>query len=105
MEIAGDIAYTPHKRHCGLTVRDWCILATIGVLTVSLISVTALFAHQQGVDLGGWGEWEDFGDCSKECGGGQKEQRRKCWIVGGICSTGPSSRTVGCNNYTCPGLF
>ena len=52
-----------------------------------------------------WGEWDlDSGECSKECGVGEKNITREKLVVeehGGNC-TGHNYKTVECNPDPCP---
>jgi len=58
-----------------------------------------------------WTDWEDWSECSKSCGGGQKYRKRK--MVGNKATTccnkdlevcdGPSIEWCGCNTQCCGG--
>ena len=47
----------------------------------------------------GWGEWTEWGDCSRTCGGGFKIRRRTC--LNWPC-TGWTWAMEGCNYDNCP---
>ncbi|KAK3102112.1 hypothetical protein FSP39_008871 [Pinctada imbricata] len=55
---------------------------------------------------GNWGKWEDYGDCSRTCGGGIKKGIRKCNSPmpanGGKYCTGRRTRYRSCNTTPCP---
>ncbi|KAJ8950763.1 hypothetical protein NQ318_011256 [Aromia moschata] len=54
---------------------------------------------------GGWGPWQEFGPCSRTCGGGIKASHRNCDspvpINGGTYCTGESVRYISCNTMDC----
>ena len=57
---------------------------------------------------GGWSEWSDWTECSKDCGGGEKSRTRECNnpapAHGGSYCSGISEETVTCNeDVPCPG--
>ena len=55
---------------------------------------------------GGYGNWSNFTECSKSCGGGERERHRTCdnpvpqW--GGESCKGPGFEKVSCNEFPCP---
>ncbi|CAC5409850.1 A disintegrin and metalloproteinase with thrombospondin motifs 4 [Mytilus coruscus] len=55
---------------------------------------------------GGWGKWEEYGDCSRLCGGGIKTSIRKCSSPrpsnGGKYCIGRRTRYRSCNLKECP---
>nr|XP_029726865.1 A disintegrin and metalloproteinase with thrombospondin motifs 12-like isoform X2 [Aedes albopictus] len=79
--------------HCGK--RKWC-------------------QNQQCVDVedppppvdGGWGEWNTWSECSRECGGGVAKQTRECDhpspANGGLFCIGERARYKTCNTDPCP---
>ncbi|CAH1778238.1 unnamed protein product [Owenia fusiformis] len=54
---------------------------------------------------GGYGQWEEYGDCSQECGGGIQTRKRSCDSPtaqhGGKECDGPSSEERPCNEQPC----
>lgn len=64
--------------------------------------------HSCPVD-GGYGEWSQFSQCSRTCGGGDKKRSRSCNSPapehgGRNCSgLGPAQETQSCNSNKCPG--
>ncbi|KAJ8302105.1 hypothetical protein KUTeg_021092 [Tegillarca granosa] len=55
---------------------------------------------------GGWGKWEDYGDCTRSCGGGIRKRIRKCNNPvpqnGGRYCIGRRIRYRSCNTKQCP---
>ncbi|KAL7038269.1 hypothetical protein ACKWTF_009531 [Chironomus riparius] len=55
---------------------------------------------------GGWGEWSEFGDCSRTCGGGVQSAVRKCDnptpANGGKFCVGQKIQHRSCNTQDCP---
>ena len=49
-----------------------------------------------------WGEYGDYGGCSKTCGGGTKTRTRPCLPPGSVC-VGDSTEVVECNKEPCAG--
>ena len=51
--------------------------------------------------------WQDNTQCSRSCGGGNKQQNRSCTNpvpqCGGVSCLGNKHRTVPCNEQHCPG--
>ena len=53
-----------------------------------------------------WQNWDQWGDCSKSCGGGQKTRK---WekaqeaVNGGKVCTGPAQENQECETDACPG--
>lgn len=56
---------------------------------------------------GDWGEWQDYGECSRNCGGGVRKSYRECDNPkprnGGKYCVGPRVRYESCNTFECPG--
>ena len=58
---------------------------------------------------GGYGEWGQYSDCSKSCGGGTKTRARRCdnpvpAFGGKDCeSLGATKESAQCNTHECPG--
>ncbi|KAJ7390436.1 hypothetical protein OS493_025136 [Desmophyllum pertusum] len=58
---------------------------------------------------GGYGDWDEWGDCSAPCGGGTQSRSRKCdnptpQHGGKDCSgLGPVEETKECNTNECSG--
>ncbi|XP_075230362.1 ADAM metallopeptidase with thrombospondin type 1 motif A isoform X2 [Lycorma delicatula] len=56
--------------------------------------------------IGGWGEWQKFGECSRTCGGGVKKAKRDCNnplpTNGGRYCLGRRERYRSCNTKDCP---
>ena len=54
---------------------------------------------------GGWSEWNDYGSCSVECGGGIQTRTRECSnplpADGGNDCVGDLSETRNCNDQHC----
>ena len=51
-----------------------------------------------------WGEWSDWGQCSKPCGGGNQERTRSVdqqAEYGGTACSGKATETRGCNAQAC----
>ena len=48
-----------------------------------------------------WGEYGDYGGCSKTCGGGTKTRTRPCLPSGSGC-VGSTTDVVPCNTQECP---
>ena len=57
---------------------------------------------------GGWGDYGDWSECSKECGGGIQTRTRKCDnpvpYYGADCE-GAESESRACNTQKCSGNF
>ena len=54
-----------------------------------------------------WDKWDD-GECSKSCGGGEKNVQRNKKVEaanGGKECSGPSNILETCNVQQCPGMF
>lgn len=55
---------------------------------------------------GGWSEWDDWSECSSECGGGEKKRSRRCDnpspTNGGNECVGTAIETAPCNTQACP---
>ncbi|KAJ8300466.1 hypothetical protein KUTeg_021985 [Tegillarca granosa] len=55
---------------------------------------------------GAFGEWMEWSECSKECGGGTRTRRRLCNnpipVNGGTDCVGIRSQTRQCNRHLCP---
>ena len=60
---------------------------------------------------GGYGNWDNWSECSVSCGGGQRARRRKCdnpapQHGGEDCARlGPSQQSIECNTNDCPGKY
>ena len=57
---------------------------------------------------GQWGEWNTVGECSKTCGDGWQQWRRKCDAPapkgnGNHCTGNDNNETI-CNIKKCPGM-
>ena len=56
---------------------------------------------------GNWGLWDDWSDCTEECGGGTQERARSCDNPepqgGGEDCQGRSYEDRACNTFGCPG--
>ena len=56
---------------------------------------------------GGWTDYEDWSDCSAECGGGTQTRSRTCTNPapehGGNKCEGEDKETRTCNTEHCPG--
>lgn len=56
---------------------------------------------------GGWAYWGEFGECSEECGGGEKVRERTCTHpaprYGGADCEGDAMESMACNEDPCPG--
>lgn len=57
---------------------------------------------------GGWGEWSNWTDCTKSCGGGIQSRRRECDSPspegeGNYCE-GLGTEVIACNTDHCPGM-
>ena len=54
---------------------------------------------------GGWGQWEDWSECSRSCGGGTKTRERLCDSPtpahGGNPCDGENAGTDSCSNEAC----
>ncbi|CAL8108656.1 unnamed protein product [Orchesella dallaii] len=54
---------------------------------------------------GGWGSWQDYGECSRECGGGVRKSFRECDNPkprnGGKYCVGPRVKYESCNTHEC----
>ncbi|XP_074026740.1 ADAM metallopeptidase with thrombospondin type 1 motif A isoform X3 [Leptinotarsa decemlineata] len=54
---------------------------------------------------GGWGPWQEFGPCSRTCGGGIKKSHRYCTspkpVNGGSYCIGENERYESCNSMDC----
>ena len=48
-----------------------------------------------------WGDYGDYGGCSKTCGGGTKIRTRPCLPSGSGC-VGSTTDVVPCNTQECP---
>ena len=48
-----------------------------------------------------WGEYGDYGGCSRTCGGGTKTRTRPCLPSGSGC-VGSTTDVVSCNTQECP---
>ena len=57
---------------------------------------------------GGWGEWKEWGECSKTCGRGVRRRTRPCDspspLHGGRKCPGGSTEKESCKRMTCPGM-
>lgn len=55
---------------------------------------------------GGWGDWSEFGECTRTCGGGVQWSTRECVApkpaFGGRFCQGQRSRYQSCNTHECP---
>lgn len=55
---------------------------------------------------GGWGEWSDYKECSRPCGGGVQWSTRECDAPrpfnGGKYCSGQKTRFRSCNTHDCP---
>ena len=49
------------------------------------------------------GQWENVGECSKTCGGGQQTQQRKC--NGNYCGSEQNIRLVPCRQEKCADVW
>ena len=51
-----------------------------------------------------WGEW---GNCSRECGGGQQFRRREQLVekYGGAHCEGAATESLDCNTHNCPSEY
>ena len=52
-----------------------------------------------------WEEWEEYSDCTKTCGSGEKTRTRTCSIPGKCPSDGLVSQTISCNVQACPSTY
>ena len=56
---------------------------------------------------GNWGLWDDWSDCTEDCGGGTQEKSRVCDNPapqgGGEDCQGRSYESRACNTFACPG--
>ncbi len=58
---------------------------------------------------GGWGQWSNWTECTKSCGGGVRSRRRECDSPrpegeGNYCE-GLGTEVTACNTDHCPGMF
>ena len=82
------------------------LLLVIGLLVLALIVVSVELSEEPDLaSLGGWGRWERVGQCSRECGGGERMEKRPCWFSNDMKSycRGNSTRMVPCNQQPCQG--
>ena len=65
-----------------------------------------MFLHLYSVN-GNWGEWSDYGECSRSCDGGQQIRTRQCDnpvpLNGGDDCVGEDAEAVDCNMDICSG--
>ena len=58
---------------------------------------------------GNWGEWSDYGDCSRSCDTGQQTRTRQCnnppAVNGGQDCVGDDTEVMDCNTWDCSGEF
>ena len=56
---------------------------------------------------GVWSIWDDWTDCSSECGGGEQTRSRQCndpaLRAGGAHCVGRDHESRDCNTFLCPG--
>lgn len=56
---------------------------------------------------GRWSDWEEWGPCTKSCGGGEQRRTRGCTnpppANGGRNCIGEQKQTQACNQNACPG--
>lgn len=58
---------------------------------------------------GGWGQWSNWMECTKSCGGGVRSRKRECDSPspegeGSFCE-GLGTEVIACNTDHCPGTF
>ena len=57
---------------------------------------------------GKWSTWEEYSNCTKTCGTGQKSRTRTCTDPApsgrGKNCVGSTSETIECNTNACPGI-
>ena len=58
---------------------------------------------------GNWGQWGDYGTCSKSCDGGRKQRKRQCddppASNGGKKCEGLPYEETSCNTNACDGKY
>ena len=56
---------------------------------------------------GTWGDWSEYGECTKKCGSGEKSRSRQCDSPppshGGLDCDGSNAEKTTCNTHACPG--
>ena len=56
---------------------------------------------------GTWGDWSEYGECTKTCGSGEKSRTRQCDSPppshGGLDCDGSNAEKTTCNTQACPG--
>lgn len=75
------------------TEVEWELCSTFG-------NDTETESCDTGIECLGWSEWT-YGKCNVSCGGGKREDRRKCLQENGIC-IGQSVKRTDCNEQPCP---
>ena len=86
-----------------------CSLVVMMGLLVALIVVSVKLADKedpifQNSTFSGFGEWKEVGQCSRECGGGKRNETRTCWLSDMLCF-GNNTRQVDCNQHECQGWY
>ena len=60
-----------------------------------------------GLVNGTWGDWSEYGECTKTCGSGEKSRTRQCDSPppshGGLDCDGSNAEKTTCNTQACPG--
>lgn len=70
------------------------------------MAIVLIFIADPGISEGGWSEWSDWTECSRQCSGGRQQRTRTC--EGGYRSSdceGPSVMERVCNLQPCKGFW
>ena len=73
-----------------------------------ILETFIVFFHHLAVH-GGWSEWDEYGSCTLECGGGTETRTRECSnpmpLYGGDDCVGELSETKSCNEQNCRNCY
>ena len=74
------------------------MFVAVVVLSVLLFNTTTgdHLPEEARKGLGGWGRWERVGECSRECGGGERVEQRTCRLseTSSYCCRGNNTRRL-----------